>query len=288
MSELSGWQQALLLGVTVAAAVAVIALPRDLAPLELPALSLRPERVAAQQQEDLQLAAAAPSSDAAQQLLTAYQSYGQKEAVLLHNHKLLEGQRRSLRLTYDRVRTESGTQAALALRALALSKFEAVLDGRLKGDAVTAWLGVFPNVLTEHLATRDGLELAPHFVVRTLYKSRFNRVLELPAETDLSQVERQAYFGWIGLHAYNLPLFQRREALLGYAAAGGAHALEAQGVLAFLDHDFRRAVACLERAYVQDHSLRVRNYLRGARAVAADLPQHSTTLSHEAMAAAHN
>lgn len=287
MTVLSGRQQIGLLGLVVAAGFAVVAMPRALAPLELPALSLRPDWVQAQERADTQLAAAAPSTPAAGELLAAVQRYGQREVLLFDNARLLGSYRHELHGAYERVRTESGAHAVLALRALAVSKLEAALEGKLQGEALQAWLGVFPNVLIQHLATRDGLELAPHFVVRTLYKARWNRMLDLSSETDLSVVERQAYFGWLGLHAYTLPMFERRQALSGYAAAGGEHAAEAQGVLAFLDHDFGAAVQCLEQAYAQRPSFRVRNYLRGARAVAEESGQ-SAKLSHEAQSLAHD
>jgi hypothetical protein len=278
----SGWQPYLLLAVTAAASFAVLGLPRDVAPVELPALVLRPEQVRAQEHVDSQLLAAAPKTPAAEALLHAYREYGLHEATLIDNARALNAQRRSLQLAYDRVLSESGPRAGLALRAFALGKLEDALEGRIQGDDVRAWLGVFPNVLIQHLATRDGLELAPHFVIRTLYKARWNRVMDHAAETDFSQVERQAYFGWLGLHAYTLPMMQRRAALLGYAAAGGDHAAEAQGVLAFLDHDFPHAVESLELARQQNPSFRIRNYLRGARAVAAELGPKSANLSHEA------
>jgi hypothetical protein len=283
------WVQCCLLPLLgVASALLLVSLPRAVIPGELPALALSAPAVAAQQREDLQLAAAAPQTALANELLSWFENFGQTEADVLDNAKLRMVRQHRLHGIYERLRSESGPAATRAVRAVAVSKFEDVLAGRIKGEAARGWLGVFPNVLVQYLVTRDGLELAPHFVVRTLYKARWNRMLNLAAEDDLSQVERQAYFGWLGLHVEQLPMHERRNALLGYAAAGGGNAREAQGVLAFLDHDYTRSVECLREAYAQSPSLRLRNYLRGARVVAAQAGRASTNTSHEAWANAHD
>ncbi|MET0385769.1 MAG: hypothetical protein ABW321_07405 [Polyangiales bacterium] len=281
------WWLYVLLIVSVACGFVLLAIPRALTPTEPPALALSAAAVAAQQAEDAKLALDAPHGAAAEQLISLYQAFGQIERVGTEPRELTDLRRRSLHLAYERVREESGGRAVLALRALALSKLEAALDDELRGEEIGAWLGAFPSVLFKHYATRDGLELAPHFVVRTLYKARWNRALELPLDSDFARIERQAYYGWLGLHAYNLPLGERRQALLGFAAAGGEQASEAQGVLAFLDHDYTRAVDCLARAYAENRSWRVRNYLRGAQVAAASAGATGANSSHEASGTAH-
>jgi hypothetical protein len=269
----------------------VIAMPRAIAPTELPTLALRPDLVAAQLLEDAQLAAAVPHTPAADELMASYQQFGSNEVAELDNPTLGQQRRRSLHRAYQRVRDESGARAVLALRARALSLFEAALANKLRGAPVAGVFGIFPNVLSQHSATRDGIEIAPHFVIRTLYKARWNRQFDLALASDFSQVEQHAYFGWLGLHAERLPVYERRQALLGYAAAGGDHASEAQGVLAFWDRDYTRAVQCLEHAYAERPSFRVRNYLRGARVVAAQAAgtdDEPAKLSHEATVRAHD
>jgi len=278
----------LVLIVSLVAGYALIAMPRAIAPTELPTLALRADLVSAQLREDAQLAAAVPHTAAADSLMASYLQFGRNEVAELNNAPLAAQRRRSLHRAYQNVRDESGPKAVLALRAHALAMFESALAGELEGDEVRGLLGVFPNVLSQHSATRDGLEIAPHFVVRTLYKARWNRQFDLPLESDFSQIERQAYFGWLGLHAAQLRVYDRRQALLGYAAAGGEYAAEAQGVLAFWDQDYTRAVDCLEHAYAARPSFRVRNYLRGARIVAAESGHGPAKLSHEARVRAHD
>jgi hypothetical protein len=274
-----------------AAGVAVIAMPRAVAPLELPALELDTRLVAEQEQADARLAAQAPKTDAAKELWSRYTKFGETEVMLLDQAGLLEQRRRAMHRAQDLVVAESGPRAGNALRALALSKFEAALDGEVPQPELKGVMGILPYVLSQYLLTRDGEELGPHFVLRTFFKARWNRMCGLPPEADLSPIERRAYFGWMGLHAANLPMRERRQALLGYAAAGGDQAEQAQGVLAFLDHDYGRAAISLERAYALRVNLRLRNYLRGARVAAGQLGgelDSRTAAASQSWASAHN
>jgi hypothetical protein len=259
-----------LLSVAVAAGTLLISLPRAVEPNELPALILDSGQVTAQEQLDAQQAKAATSPEA-EQLSTLFHSLGASEVVALDNFHLADQRRRTLHSLYVALREKAGQDAVVGARARALANLEAALAGELKGPEVKGWLGVFPNVLEQYQATRDGLELAPHFVVRTLYKARWNKLCNLPPEADLTPIERQAYFGWLGLHASNVSLAERRQALLEYAAAGGEHADQAQGVLAYLDRDYATAAQAFERAYAKHPSLRLRNYLRGVEVVAGHL-----------------
>lgn len=265
--------------VATVAGIGLISFPRAVAPLELPLLMLDADAVSAQERQDSELAAKAPTTEKAKQLMADYLSFGEAEVMLLEQPLLLQQRRRMFRRAQEAVVEESGPDAGHAVRALALSKFEAALTGELPKDELKGVLGIFPHVLTQHLVTRDGIELGPHFVVRTLYKARWNRMCGLLPEADLSPIERRAYFGWMGLHASNLPIGERRQALLGYAAAGGAEADQALGVLAFMDHDYARAAQSLERAYAQKLNWRLRNYLRGARVAAGQLGELETANS---------
>jgi hypothetical protein len=253
------------------AGICLIALPRAIAPLDLPALSLDPDEVRAQERQDAELAKTAPTTENAKALWDLYLQFGESELMLLEQPGPLEQRRRKLRRVQDAVVAESGERAGNALRARALLELEAALNGEVPRAELKGVMGVFPYVLSQHLLTRDGVELGPHFVVRTLFKARWNRMCDLPPETDLSPVERRAYFGWMGLHAANLSVRERRQALIGYAAAGGAEAEQASGVLAFVDQDYARAAVSFERAYARTASLRLRNYLRGARVAAGQL-----------------
>ena len=270
-AALRGLQLFVLWLTATAAGIGLIALPRAIAPLELPALTLDPDEVRAQQLEDVRLAKTIRNTERGKILWDLYLKLGESELMLLDQKGPLEQRRRELRRAQEEVVAESGPQAGNAWRARALIKFEAALAGEVPRADWKGLMGVFPYILSQHLVTRDGIELGPHFVVRTLFKARWNRMCDLPPETDLSPIERRAYFGWMGLHAANLSVRERRQALIGYAAAGGVEADQASGVLAFVDQDYSRAALSLERAYERTANLRIRNYLRGALVVAGRL-----------------
>lgn len=269
------------------AGTCLVALPRAIVPSELPALALDPGAVREQEQKDRALAKTAPQTAKAQELWELYLRFGEFELGLFEQHASQQ-RRRELRRAQEAVVAESGPQAGNALRARAVLALEAALAGELPQAEIKRLLGLYPYVLAQHSVTRDGVELGPHFVVRTLFKARWNRMCDLPPETDLSPIERRAYFGWMGLHAANLSLRERRQALIGYAAAGGIEADQAMGVLAFADQDYERAAHSFERAYAQTPSLRLRNYLRGARVAAGQLGMDASANSIESGTATHN
>jgi hypothetical protein len=256
-----------LFGATLICGLVLLAIPRAVEPSELPALTLSTSEADQVVADDARRAATAPQTENAKQLRQLYLSFGETEVVALETPTLLRQRRSALHHLFDLVVKESGADAEQALRAEAVEQLEAALNARPVAR-IQGVLGVFPNVLEHFQATRDGLELAPHFVVRTLYKARWNRMLDLPVSEGFAPVEKRAYYGWIGLHADSQSLDERRKALAEYAAAGGSQATEAQGVLAFLANDFPHAVELLSRAYDESPSLRLRNYLRGARVAA--------------------
>jgi hypothetical protein len=272
--EPRGWRSpgvALYLSFALAVVCALVLsfLPRSIVPSELPALTLPAAEVAQVLRDDARRAAAAPKSDSANELVRMFLEFGRSEIAALEDPQLAGQRRRMLHHTFDRVVAAHGTEGAQALREQVLARFERALDLQLPAAEANALLGVFPNVLEQHKALHDGEEVAPHFVMRTLYKARWNHLLGLDVDWSFVRVERVAYFGWMGLHADNLPLDARRQALQKYAAAAGPHADEALGVLAFLDKDYAHAVEALARAQTREPGLRLRNYLSGARVAAA-------------------
>jgi hypothetical protein len=287
LAALRGLQLFALWLVATVAGVFLIATPRAIAPVELPALALVASEVHEQERQDAELAKTAPSTENAKELWDQYLKFGEAELLLFEQRANTEVRRRRMRRAQEAVVAESGASAGNAMRARALLKFEAALAGEVPRAELKGLLGVFPHVLAQHLLTSDGIELGPHFVVRTLFKARWNRLCDLPSETDLSPVERRAYFGWMGLHAANLSVRERQQALVSYAAAGGTEAEQALGVLAFADQDYRRAAASFERAYARTPNLRLRNYLRGAHVASGQMGEPASANAAQA-AGAHN
>jgi hypothetical protein len=287
LAALRGLQLFALWLVATAAGVFLIATPRAIAPVELPALALDASEVQEQERQDAALAKTAPSTENAKELWDQYLKFGEAELLLFEQRANTDVRRRRMRRAQEAVVAESGANAGNAMRARALLKFESALAGEVPRAELKGLLGVYPHVLAQHLLTSDGVELGPHFVVRTLFKARWNRLCDLPPETDLSPVELRAYFGWMGLHAANLSVRERLQALASYAAAGGAEAEQALGVLAFVDQDYRRAAASFERSYARTPNLRVRNYLRGAHVAAGQLGEPASANAAQT-AGAHN
>jgi hypothetical protein len=253
-----------LLALTIVCVLVLCILPRALAPLELPALVLDRASVAKVVAADADAAKKASQSPEAKALLEKFLSLGDIENQTVENAATPALQRQSLARSFDQLAHEAGEPAALALRAVAVEQLEAALRLQLSDKDAQRVLGLFPDALARHGATQDGFEVAPHFVLRTLYKARWNIAMGLKPDYKFEPVEGQAYHGWLALHATNLGPEPRLVALRDYAAAGGRGVSEARGVLAFMSHDFQEAVAALEQAEKESPSLRIRNWLRGA------------------------
>ncbi|HEX4353208.1 MAG TPA: hypothetical protein VHZ95_09845, partial [Polyangiales bacterium] len=174
-------------------------LPRAIPPNELPALTLSATDVEAQLREDADRAAHAPTSDNARELDRLFLEFGASEIAAIEDSALATQRRRTLHHAYERIVAADGGEAALALRERALQNFERALALQLPPAETVRVIGLFANAVEQHRLTRDGEELAPHFVMRTLYKARWNRMTGLPLDHEFSRIERIAYYGWMGL-----------------------------------------------------------------------------------------
>lgn len=263
-----GAQLYVLFGLCVACALALCVVPRMLAPNELPALRLPRAPVLAAIAADEQARKAAPRTPAAFELERLYLEDGQAEDRSTESVQQRGHRRRQLHETYQQLVHEQGQAAALAMRARAVEKLEAALELRLPEEQVTSVMGVYAYALQNYQATRGGDEVAPHFVLRTLYKARWNLMMGLSPDFAFGPIELRAYHGWLALHADNLGYPTRIKALDSYAAAGGPHAIEAHAELLFLAKQYDLAVSPLQVAYAKTGNLRLRNYLAGARFMA--------------------
>jgi hypothetical protein len=252
-----------LFALTNVCALVLFALPRALAPNEPPPLVLDRASVDAVLAADRAASARAPDTKAAQALDSAFLELGAAEDGGEAGEVLMR-RKQSLARIYARFVLDAGEPAALALRARSLERFEAALALRLSDAETKRVLGLFPEAAARYRALRDGLPVAPHLVLRTLYKVRWNLAMGLAPDYALAATEHRAYYGWLALHADNLDPVARSAALAQYGRAGGTHVAEAKGVLAFLEHDYTLAVAALTEAQRETPSLRIRNWLRGA------------------------
>lgn len=253
-----------LLALTTACLLALCFVPRALAPIDPPALVLDRAQVARAIAADAKSAKEAPRTPDAKAFIERFLSLGDIENQTVQNAASPSIQREGLARSLQRLVHDAGEPAALGLRSLAVQNLEAALSLEVPDKEAQRMLGLFPDALARHGVTHEGFEIAPHFVLRTLYKARWNIAVGLAPDYKLAPVERQAYHGWLALHATNLGPEPRALALRDYAAAGGYRVSEARGVLAFLSHDYKDSVAALEQAEKESPSLRLRNWLRGA------------------------
>jgi hypothetical protein len=154
---------------------------------------------------------------------------------------------------------ESSEDAALGLRARAVERLDDAIDLKLKPELARDVMGDFALLLEHEGCARGGELLAPRFVVRVLYKARWNIGHELPPDHRFASIEKRAYFGWQALHNARLPAEQRMRALEAYRRHGGRRADEAAGVLLRTSQDAHIASTVFNAAYRSSPTLRLRN-----------------------------
>ena len=245
-----------------------LALPAPTPPLQAPALVLDKNAVAAQLARDHNAAAHVKRGPWVDRLRELYLQNGRGELEPIVDAHAITQRLKEASDALEHAKRTHGNDVALYLRAAACEKLEAVLRGEVTGAEKDAWLGLFANLLDRHHATHKGIPIAPHFVIRTLYKARWNTLHGLSHAHEFSPIEGQAYFGWLALHADTLPLRQRLQAIPEYQAAGGKRVHEAAAALLFARGHFSEARVALQKAYEEAPSLRLKNYLLFARAQA--------------------
>ena len=241
---------------------------RRIGPRDLPSLRLPAADVAAAIADDQRRAAQAPTSKTAVELEALLHDLGEAETAVVEPAATHRARSEALAETLHRLVEEEGKDAGLALRARAVSRMEAALRLELPEEQIAGVMGAFAHTLQDSEVTRDGAIIGPHFVVRTLYKTRWNLAHGLPSPHAFSKVERLAYYGWLALHARRAALPLRLQALQPYADAGGQHVEQAAGVLLFAAQQYGTAGQVLQKAYEDDASVRLRNYTLGARVAA--------------------
>jgi hypothetical protein len=253
----------LLLGVLACAAL-LFAQERAVTPRELPSLVLDADAVREALAADAAAAKRVPDSPTVEQLKTHWLDMSRADREGIEPEHLRRVRADDMFYAYNALKKESGEAAALALRAAAAEQLDAALDGKLTKDEAQDVLGGFPTVLAREHCTRDGELVAPRFVVRTLFKARWNLSHGLGPDHAFTQIERLAFYGWQALHAERLPIDRRLTALEAYATYGGKRVAQAAGVLLFRGSGYASASEALAAAYRQTGNLRLRNWAKGA------------------------
>ena len=250
----------------VAFPIVLYAVPRAVAPVELPGLMLSAKDTAEVLRADAALAARAPDDVHARALIDLVHAQGEAEATVGEAPSVAAEREQNLRAVVADVRAAGGDEALLALRAVAVAELSPVMRAPRNDAASDRVLGSFPNILERYRLTEDGRLLAPWFVVRTLYKARWNSICRLPSTFAFAPVEERAFHGWLALSASGAPLRERVDALARYRAAGGTRGEEALAVLAYEGAQFDRAEELFTRLYASTGNVRFRDHARASSA----------------------
>lgn len=256
-----------LLGLSIACAAFLFVQPRPVAPRELPCLTLPAELVEAAIAADTRAAAAAPDTPQTRALQALMAAQGEAEDRGFETGELTEQRRQALRDAFAMLVAELGEPAVLRLRAKAALALEDALELRLPVTERKRVIGGFTDALALDGVTRNGYRVAAPFVIRTLYKARWNVLCGLSPAHAFARIEQRAYFGYQALHAERLSLTRRIEALYPYGLAGGQDVQEALGVLLFRAEEYEDAARALQAAYRERGSLRLRNYTLAVREI---------------------
>jgi hypothetical protein len=245
----------------------MLAVPQPVDPWEMPSLVL--DRAAASDAISLDetLAKEAPKSEEAEALRALFLDHGRSEANLPYERSVYDQRQVAIHHAMASLVEKHGAQAIAAMRAEALETFVRVFaDGRREpqGDVEIAVLGGAVEILKRYGAMHRGVLVAPPLTARVFYKARWNAVHRRPLIDGFSDVELQAYWGWLALHGWGKTLYEREEALLAFRDAGGVGTEEAAALFDLLAGQPNRASKSLEKLYLASGELRLRNLALGA------------------------
>lgn len=223
----SGTRLVLTVGAGACAAL-ILVVPRAVAPRELPPLVLAPSELAEIEARDAALRA--PTGELADRVRRGVEAQGRAEVGEGEPVAAYEARLHELREAAAELARTEGEDAVDALRAEALGELPAALAGELPRAQEEARLGSFPRMLERYGATRDGRVVAPEPAVRALFAARFDAIVWGDPVARLSEIERQAYWGWLAFSPAAVPDELRERALREHARAGGWGSREALAI----------------------------------------------------------
>ena len=231
--------------------------PAPAPPLEMPPLVLETSEVAAQIAADERAAERAPRGEAADERRRLYLESNTAELEAGDPPGRARARRQALVAALARAAPTD--EARAAVRAGDLARLEPALRGELSAGDRAAELGGFLDTMQRYGLARGRRQIAPRFVVRTLFKARWNAMHGRELTEGFSPVELRAYHGWLALRAEGAPLDLRLAALDAYAASGG-RALEARAVLLYEAGRLEEAREAFLAAYERAPTFRLRNH----------------------------
>jgi len=254
-----------------------LAVPQPVDPWEMPSLVLDRAAVSDAIALDATLAKEVPDADEARALRQLFLDHGLAETQPPYEVGEYDRRQALIHRATEALVDEHGAPAFEAMRAEAVESFAHLFgDGsrEVHNDHEASVFGGIREVLKQYRALYRGVVVAPPLTVRAFYKARWNAVHRRPFVEGMSEVELQAYWGWLALHGWGKPLGTREDALIAFRDAGGFGTQEAAALFDLLGGRPDRASKSLEQLYAGSGELRLRNLALGSRH-AALLPMGS-------------
>lgn len=266
-----GYFAAIVIGVGVLCALALMLIPRTVQPTETPSLVLNPLEVNEQLAKDKELADKQVDERAYAIVDRAYREYGADSvagAMPLQEARRKERERRTAIKRLE----ETGDDAKSILRARAAEGVLDLITGKVGEQLTIERLGRFVHLMGQRSMVVGDKIVAPSFVIRTHFKARWNALFHLKPTDGFSEVEEQAYWGWIALNGNAIGPAGRLSALKKYRAAGGRDLPEAKATLYTLAGESMAASKIFSKLYDETGNIRIRNYRNTAISMAANDP----------------
>ena len=247
---------------------AMLATPQAVAPWELPSLVLDREAVSDAIAFDRALASEATASNEAETLRSLFLDHGRAETTPPYEVQEYDRRQAAIHAANVALIEAHGRAAFEALRASEVEEFVDVFydtRGVARDDEENGLLGGFPTIAKRYgLIVRNRI-VAPELTVRALYKARWNSIHRQPLTDGFSDIERQAYWGWLALHGWGSAMPMRLDALGEFREAGGFGVDEAAALFSVLEGRPERGARSLDALYRDRGELRLRNLSLGAR-----------------------
>jgi len=246
---------------------AMLAIPQPVDPWEMPSLVLNRKAVAEEVRRNESLAATLSEGEEVDRLRALFVGHGLAEVNPPYAKVDYDSRQADIHRAIKALVKKHGPEAFGAMRARAIDDFMHVFGdgmGTLDAKDDIGAVGGFREILERYGAIYREVLIAPDMTVRALYKARWNLIHRVPATDGFSEIELQAYWGWLTFHGWGVPLQERRDALVAYRDAGGADAREALALFELLEQRPETATKLLEALYLEDRELRLRNLALGA------------------------
>jgi hypothetical protein len=255
----------ILVGLTTSA-ITLLWFPRPVEPNDVPGLRLDAALVRAQLDADRKAAASVPGTAAARSFSDLLRTHLQASAT---GGELFEVAQRQSAARGNALRTllrDSGPEALVAFRARTAEYAIPAITGQVEPDEMRARVGRLIDHLFQYGMAKGNHILAPSFVIRTAAKLRFNLAADRKPLEGFSNIELQAHYGWLALHADTLPPQERLVALERLERAAGKKLDEARAALLFDMGEEPKASALWARLADRTGNRRFRNLQAAALA----------------------